>query len=311
MDVGQEGSRRWTRPAVLLVIPWVISVIPNTPLIALPLLAQLALLPRPRSGPALLAAMGAALFAFWGPAGDSVWYLVRGWAVLIGFCFVAVTLFRPVASFTGRALATLVLSTGIAVGLFRFAGPDWQVVDWQMGNFIGLVGATAMEAVRLLVGERTAAPAVLAGVARLIEWQTQLYPGILLVASVCGLGVAWWLYVRVAQGSDRALGPLRDFRFHHAWVWVVVAGLALTLWGTTDGWVRAGANALVFMAALYTARGAAVIVFLTGGVSVGGVALTLLGMTLLPRLMVGTALMVGLSDTWLDIRERARAMFNG
>ncbi|MCA9736054.1 MAG: DUF2232 domain-containing protein [Gemmatimonadota bacterium] len=310
MTPAAERARRWVRPAVLLLILWGISVVPGTPLVALALLVQLALLPRPRTGPALFVAIAAALLVFSGP-GDGLWFVVRGWGLVLGLSFVAVTLYRPAAPFISRALGALVAAVAIVALLFQWGPPDWQVVDWLVGSRIRQVGATALEGVRLLAGERTATPTLLGALSRMIEWQVSVYPGILLVSSLCALAVAWWVYVRVAQGSDRALGPLRDFRFSDQWVWIVVAGFALVLLGASEGWSRAGASTLVFMAALYVARGAAVVVFLTGGVSWAGVALALVGLALLPQVLVGGTFMVGLSDTWLDIRGRARAVLNG
>ena len=292
---------------MLLLVLWTGAVVPSAPLVAVPLLIQLALLPRPQYRTALVAAVIAAMVGF-GGMGDGVSYLVRGWAVIVGLSFVAVTWWMPGSSFVSRGLTALVTAAALSAGVFASGWVDWGVVDWMMADRLQTVGTMALDSIRALGGgSLTAAPTVVAVVERAIEWQQSLYPGILMVSTLCALAVAWWLYVRWAQGSDRGLGPLRDFRFNDQWVWVVVVAVALVLWGSGEGAGRAGANVLVFMAALYLLRGAAVVVFLTGGVSLGGAALTLLGLAVLPAVMVTTTVMLGLTDTWLDIRGRARA----
>ena len=67
-------------------------------------------------------------------------------------------------------------------------------------------------------------------------------------------------------------------------------------------------NAVMFMAALYALRGVGVFLFLSKGASsffmiVFG---TLAAIFLYP-LILGAAILIGLGDTWLDVRGRAVA----
>jgi hypothetical protein len=63
---------------------------------------------------------------------------------------------------------------------------------------------------------------------------------------------------------------------------------------------------VVFMGALYALRGVAVVLFLAGGVSLlGGIFLALGLLLVAPVLMTG-AFVIGLGDTWLDLRARRR-----
>ena len=74
-----------------------------------------------------------------------------------------------------------------------------------------------------------------------------------------------------------------------------------------DGWgSRVGYNLLFFMGALYALRGLAVVVALVLG-TVGTqlpalVALGLVGVLLYPIVVAGT-LLLGVTDTWLDLRS--------
>jgi hypothetical protein len=122
---------------------------------------------------------------------------------------------------------------------------------------------------------------------------------------MAALGVAWWAYVRLSSGSDQGVGPLREFRFNDHLVWVFITGLLLILprWG--DLVVRVGANAVVFMGALYAVRGGAVILFLSGGLSLLGYVLLVFGLLFVPPLVLMGALVIGLGDTWLDVRSKA------
>jgi hypothetical protein len=142
---------------------------------------------------------------------------------------------------------------------------------------------------------------------RTVEVQAAVFPALLGIASMASLGVAWWLYVRLSSGSDQGLGPLRDFRFNDHLVWLFIAGLVLVVirWG--DALAGVGANAVVFMGALYALRGAAVIMFLSGGLSLFGYVLVGLGLLFVPPLVLVGALVVGIGDTWLDVRNRTRS----
>ena len=69
---------------------------------------------------------------------------------------------------------------------------------------------------------------------------------------------------------------------------------------------RVGSNALVFMAALYMLRGAAVFVFVSGGMSLFGYVTVLVGLIVAAPVLMGMAVLIGVGDTWLDLRSRVR-----
>ena len=61
------------------------------------------------------------------------------------------------------------------------------------------------------------------------------------------------------------------------------------------------------MGGLYVLRGLAVVLALTGGVSFSGILLFVLGLALVAPLILIGALIIGLGDTWVDLRARGTA----
>jgi hypothetical protein len=123
------------------------------------------------------------------------------------------------------------------------------------------------------------------------------------LASLSALGLSWWLYHEVSRRPGEAVGPVREFRFNDQLVWVFVLGLTAVL--ASSGFLdRVGINAVVFMGALYALRGAAVLLFLKGGLSFLGGLFVFLGFLLMAPYMIVGAAFVGLGDTWFDIRAR-------
>ena len=97
---------------------------------------------------------------------------------------------------------------------------------------------------------------------------------------------------------------MRECRFADHLVWVLIAGAILLVVPIGDVAARVGANLATFMAVLYVLRGASIVIALTG---VGGAGMFLMGVmaVLLLPLVASAALIIGLSDTWLDLRRRA------
>jgi hypothetical protein len=137
------------------------------------------------------------------------------------------------------------------------------------------------------------------------------FPALLGLSSLAGLAVAWWAYMKLAARNGGGLGPLREFRFNDHLVWVLLTGLALIVLGAGEGWTSAGSNAVVFMGGLYVLRGAAVLLFLNGGVTALGFLFLVVGMLFMWWVLIPGALLVGVGDTWLDLRSRAKAITAG
>ncbi len=298
----------WRRAAGLLAISLMLSVSSVSALVAIPLVALAVMLGARRLGALAATAMAVAI-AFGGVQRDSVWYLERGWALLLGGWFVALTLGWPSARFFPRALVAVV-GTFAMVGLFFGARPgDWAQVDWLVSQRITESVTMALDVVRALQGhESQLSGALVATVYQTAEQQGRAFPALLGLSSLSALGVAWWCYVRLAWGSDRGVGPLREFRFNDQLVWLFIAGLIMLVLGLGEGAERAGSNTVVFMGGLYALRGAAVVAFFNGGVSFFGMLLLVMAVIFLgPFLLMGT-LLIGLGDTWLDFRSRVEAL---
>jgi hypothetical protein len=279
-----------------------LSVTSPTPLIAAPFLF-LTFAVGVRGLPSLLLAGFAIVVLFGADIRGSLWYLERGWAVLVAGWFASLTLARPKSRFFTRALVSIAgafLVTGVLFGTRTGA---WSQVDWRMRQSLLEGAQNALAALQLFQGEGAgASTALVAAVMRTAEQQGELFPALLGLSSMAALAVAWWLYVRLGWRSGRGLAPLAEFRFNDHLVWLFVAGLGSLVLGMGDAWSRAGTNTVVFMGGLYALRGAAVVTFLTGGLSMVSAVFLGLGMLFLAPVVVGGALILGLGDTWLDVR---------
>ena len=151
-------------------------------------------------------------------------------------------------------------------------------------------------------------PTLVTTVYQTAELQALVFPALLCLESIAALGVAWWIYVRLAHGASGSLSPLREFRFNDQLIWLLIGGLVLVVLDPGTHWSRAGSNALVFMCALYAVRGAGVVAFMSGGLSLFGGALLLFGLVFVAPVIFAGALVIGVGDTWLDVRERVRRL---
>jgi hypothetical protein len=306
-DQGAETARPvrdWPRALALFAVAFGLSVVRPSILVGVPLVALLLFLPTRRLS-ALVAGLLAALLVFSGPRIDGLWYAERGWAILVAGWFVALTLRWPRTGVFPRAAASVLGALAVVAALLAVQPGAWAVLDWLVEDRIRSGVGAGVEAMRLIAREEGGvSPALLATVQQAVEFQSQVFPALLGLASVASLGVAWWLYLRLGDRAAAGLAPLREFRFNDHLVWVFIGGLVLLLIGWGEAWGRAGSNAVVFMGALYALRGMAVVLFAAGGLSFFGGMLLFLGLLFMAPVMVALALFIGLGDTWVDLRER-------
>lgn len=228
----------------------------------------------------------------------------RGWALLAGAWLLVLTAAAPGWGVLRRALAATFAAAATAAGILAVTG-GWPALETVLDRRLQRGIAAAGSVLRRGGGEiatREAAGGVLLDAARL---QSLIFPALLALGTLAALGLAAGLAAR-ARGR-RGFGAGRDFRFGDGWVWVLLGGLAAVALPLGAVASRLGANLIAFMAGLYALRGVAVVVALWAGASplvwvAGGVIAVLLYPLAVPATVV-----IGLGDTWLDLRARAKA----
>lgn len=305
------AGRGWLTVLALVLAVLALSVVQPLPLVIVPLaLLLVALPPRSPGRVALAAALCVVAFAGGSDGGDALWYAERGWALVLGAWFVVSVVVWPTARFLSRAMAATVAAIVTAAAIFLVTpGAAWQRLDWSMTR--RLRGAAAEMAALWSGGAAGDAGDVGASISSAIrqaaELQALVYPALLALASVAGLAVAWWAFRRTAVREPRPLAPLREFRFRDELVWLVIVGILLTVLPLGGGLVRTGSNLLLFMGVLCALRGVGVLLVLAGGLGLGGVVMAVVAAVLLYPVAVAGTVLVGLSDTWLDLRSRGRS----
>jgi hypothetical protein len=134
-----------------------------------------------------------------------------------------------------------------------------------------------------------------------------IFPALAALQSVAALALAsWWIrWLGRSSKNTFALAQLREFRFNDQLIWVLIGGLVVVLLPVPTEPTRVALNALVFMAALYALRGLAIFVFLaTGSRSIPTMVFGLLALVFLYQVTLAAALLMGVGDTWLDVRRR-------
>jgi hypothetical protein len=297
-----DEGKGWRRAAVLLGVVFATSIVRPAVLVAVPLLVLVGM-GGIRGRGTLLATVLAMFAVLFGPR-DGLWYVERAWALVAGGAFAAVSVAAPTWRLTSRMLASVVTTT-VAFAAFLMVRADaWATVDWALSDRLRASFATWLDAITVLREGEAPSPALVGAIYSTVEAQITVFPALLAIETMAALAVTWWLYVRLVHRADTGLSPVSGFRFNDHLVWILVAGLALGAgWGGT-GMGRIGANLAVFMAALYALRGFAVGVFVHGGLSFFAIAMIALGLLFAAPVVVGAAVLLGMADTWLDLRAR-------
>ncbi len=242
--------------------------------------------------------------AFRGASGAAspLWFAGRAWALLIAGGFVLAGLTDRESSLLRRSVVAVGIGGAVVavVGLLRPA--PLAEVDWFIG---AQFDRAALAAYQWLRPGGNVAGTVGDAIQGVSDLQTLIYPALLGLASLCALSVAWYVVGRLG-GTEGALGPMREFRFSDQLAWLLVLGLALFVLPVGQLATRLGENVVAFMGGLYLVRGAAVLVWLAATLVTSGWAIALWGLAavLLYPVALGAALVMGLSDTWLDLRNR-------
>jgi hypothetical protein len=230
----------------------------------------------------------------------------RAAAVLVSGSFLALTLWRP-SNQLSRCLAATA-GAGVALG-------GWMVglgVRWsELREAIQLDLTTFERVARAQWQGMSGATEALADLSAMADTVSTLYPGLLALAAIAGLRLAWTWYHRIAERPiGPAPAPFIAFSFNDQIVWGLVAGVALLLVPLPAAGV-VGANLVLVWAALYAVRGLAVFAALTSQVPAPVLlALGVVTLLLLPFVLGGLTLL-GLADTWLDFRRRQTPVTGG
>jgi len=297
--------------------------IEQTILLIAPAMAGCALLGWSLGGRFWLAAVWTALAAWvlLAPAGFSpgFGYLARGWALVLAASFALVGAVAPRRTFFSRALSatgvsflvSLVLIVALRVSPARLSqsvedefgrrldasSAQWQrtasSAEWRnfAGKYPGV--ATVVEE-----GERQL---------RVIPTVTvSLFPALLALESLAVLGLTWSLYHRASRSRiGLPMRPLSEFRFNDQFVWGLVAGVTLLVVPTLTEARGLGLNLAAFFGVLYALRGLGVLDWFLA--PRGFVRVLFIIAIFLAWPVVGVfSLGLGLGDTWIDWRGRAR-----
>jgi hypothetical protein len=315
----------WGLAALLIcpVLPFFEALIPikQTLLLLVPVLAVCSIVGWKLGGRAALAVVWIVLSVWMliqsaGPAGTQYDQMARGWAILLASSFGLVSLWSATMPFFSRALVSVGLASGIGF-LIALSSPS-GIARFQHAAGEELTRRVSTRIQDLEEGRRTAEWQELAAKAPIIEaWNDEsetmmrllparaaaVMPALLALESLAVLALAWGVYRRLSSVKiGPPLSPLAEFTFNDQLVWGLAVGATLCLLPAFGDGRNAGYNLLLFFGALYLIRGIGVLAWMTHGRYV-----YIIILSLLPQIFVIVTLALGLGDTWLDIRKRAKA----
>lgn len=305
------SPRLWALVRAVALAIGVVLLSPINPLVLVTLpVAVLLLAFRPYDVRALLLAalLVALTFSDARASHEALWYAERGWALLAGGGFVLATALLERRSLLIRGLG------GLAAGAAGLGATAWlnpgvlRAVDWRITQRYHEAALAAQELVSAIEGGEQLSAGLRSALYQWAGTQEIVYPALLGLATVSALAVGWYVVARFAGVSD-ALPPLRNFRFDDGLVWVLlfsVGLIALPVGGEIAD--RVGGNAALFLGVLYLLRGAGVLIWLAAVTLGTGWMAWMWGLVavLLYPLAAGLALLLGVGDSWFDLREWLR-----
>ena len=292
----------WLRAGVLCILVLLTSTARPSVVVAVPFLLLVGT--NALRGYAILGATLIAIIIVMAGPYDGMWYLERGWALLLGGCFVGLSIVRPKMKISDRALEAVFGALVLVAILMTLMSGAWNIVDWVISDRVSAPVAQVIA----LGGSEGLAPALITALYQTAEVQILIFPALTALASMSALLLSWWLFIFFSGRSEEALGSVKNFRFNDHLIWMLVVGLFLLFIRWSEPLQRLGSNAVAFIGALCAVRGAAVIVFITGGFSVLGYAMTLFGLVIVPPIVLGGAVLIGIADIYLDFRKRSEQL---
>jgi hypothetical protein len=306
-------------PAMRAMMP-----IEQTPLLLIVIVAACALVAWKNGGRIALAIIWVVLAAMLlaspaGPPEGAYNWLARGWALLLAASFGLVSVIVATEAFLPRALSALAVATSLAfaVVLVSPGGPtrvsNAMASEFNRRNDQSIASLREVSAqpgwkdvVRKSPSLQRLTDESEAQLASIPKWSTILVPALLALESLAAMGLGWALFHRMSSVPiGPQLGKLRDFRFNDQLVWGVAVGASIYLLPAFAEGRNAGLNLLVFFGSLYLLRGIGILAWMsrTRALTFMLVALSVVAWPLIAALAFG----LGLGDTWLDLRTRAKA----
>lgn len=245
--------------------------------------------------------------------------LARGWALCLAASFGGMSLWGRTRAFFPRALAaTAVTFLASMVLLMASRGGVEDAARTVADEFARRLQVVSEEYARRSQTDewRAFTARYPAGAAVVEKGEAQLpdiargaisvFPALLGLQSLALLALGWALFHRV---SRTRIGPslhlLSEFKFSDQLVWGIVLGVTLMVVPTLRDARGLGLNVLVFFGALYALRGLGVLAWFVAPRRPTPVLLVIAACLAGPVVGVFT-LGLGLADTWLDWRGRAR-----
>lgn len=303
---GEVGRGRWSTAFALTIAVLIFSVFDALALVLLPLALLIFALPMDRPfrwfTVGLLLVAISALFA-----GGTLATSSRGWALMAGSVYLAATLARPAWSVTARALAAVFTAMSLGIIGLSIAG-QLGALDEVVRDHFRTASEAALTDMQVTMPDASWVGDVAQATERIAKMQGDVFPALLALQTLAALALAsWWIRrMRRSDAPSFQVGRLRDFRFNDNLIWLLIVGLLLVVIPAGPSGTRIATNALVFMGALYALRGLAVFVFLAKGAqAIPTMVFGLLALIFLSPVAVTGALLMGVGDTWLDVRNRA------
>lgn len=250
-----------------------------------------------------------------GPPGTQYDQMARGWAILLAASFGVVSLWSNTMPFFSRALFSIGLAAGIGF-LIALSSPS-GIARFQHAAGEELTRRVSTTIANIEEGRNTPDWQELAARAPALDtWNddsetmmraipslaASLLPALLALESLAALALGWGAYRRLSPVQiGPPLSPLTEFTFNDQLVWGLAVGATLCLLPAFEEGRNAGYNLLLFFGALYLIRGIGILAWMARGRYVYVVILSLL-----PQVFVIVTLALGLGDTWLDLRKRAK-----
>lgn len=224
--------------------------------------------------------------------------------------------------FTGAFVIAVVIDRGSllsktlwSAGLAALALGTWCHVlgiSWRQIELA--LEAKGWAAYRMIAGQLTrGAPSgsALAGFldqfAAGVEPAATFTPALAALMALAGGGLAVVWHGRIVSSKAGKPHPFRSFAFNDQLVWAVIAALGLYLANVGRSYTALAMNGLLVLAVLYAIRGTAVVwAIALEGRGWQPALLAAVGGTLLFPFAAPALGLLGLADTWIDFRRRAK-----